>query len=293
MKKPARQTIRTVRIGGREVVTIGLDRSLLSDFYHRCMTAAWTGFFLGALAIFLSVNCVFALLYALGDAPVANAPSGLNLQLFYFSTETLATVGYGDMHPQTHYGHFIASMEIFLGMTFTAVMTGLIYARFARPRAMLVFARNPVIGQYEGKTTLMLRFANARLNTISNATAKLWMIRTRQTLEGETLRRISDLALVRAEHPSLTLSWTIFHVIDAHSPLFGLSQAQLEADAAGIMLSVGGRDENFGQDVHARRNYAASDLRWGARYRDILSTADGGQTVIDHRLLHDLVADGD
>lgn len=291
MKKPIQQRARTFKIGERQVVSIGLERNLFSDFYHRAMTASWPLFFAGALAVFLSINTLFALLLALGDAPVANAPSGFNMQLFYFSTETLATVGYGDMHPQTHYGHLIASTEIFLGLTFTAVMTGLIYARFARPRAMLVFARNPVIGLHEGKTSLMLRFANARHNTISNAAAKLWLSRTQMTAEGKPFRRIYDLPLARGENPALIFSWTIFHVIDAASPLHGLAQEDLAASGATIILSVGGRDENFAQDVLARITYAAADLRWGHRYQDILSVRDDGQTVMDHRLLHDVVAE--
>jgi inward rectifier potassium channel len=170
-------------------------------------------------------------------------------------------------------------------------MTGLIFARFARPRAMLVFARHPVIGQHEGKTTLMLRFANARHNTIGNAAARLWLSRTQTTAEGKTFRRVYDLPLARAETPALMFSWTIFHVIDAASPLNGLTPEDLAASAATIMLSVGGRDENFAQDVSARISYAAADLRWGHRYQDILSVRDDGQTVMDHRLLHDVVAE--
>ena len=288
MRKPATQRSRIVTIGDRQIVSLGLDRNLFSDFYHRCMTASWLAFFLGALTVFLTVNTLFALLFALGDAPVANAPSGLNMQLFYFSTETLATVGYGDMHPQTHYGHLIAGVEIFLGMTFTAVMTGLIYARFARPVAMIVFARNPVVGRHDGSQTLMLRFANARHNTISNATAKLWLSRTEQTAEGAPFRRIHDLKLVRMENPALVLSWTIFHVIDSTSPLHGVAPEDFAASSASLILSVGGRDENFGQDVHARKNYIAADVRFGSRFVDILSVREDGATVMDHGLLHEV-----
>lgn len=291
MKLRTAQKSRVVTIGDRQIVSLGLDRNLFTDFYHRCMKASWRAFFLGALAVFLTINTLFALLFALGDAPVANAPSGLNMQLFYFSTETLATVGYGDMHPQTHYGHLIAGAEIFLGMTFTAVMTGLIYARFARPVAMIVFARNPVVGRHDGRQTLMLRFANARHNVISNASAKLWLSRTEQTAEGAPFRRIHDLKLARTENPALVLSWTIFHTIEDGSPLHGVAPEDFAASSATLILSVGGRDENFGQDVHARKNFNAADLRWAHRYRDILSVREDGVTVMDHSLLHDVVED--
>ena len=296
MKSPAfakrrRDHSRIVRIGDRELVSIGLAHNVFGDLYHRCMTATWPQFFAGTLAYFLSVNALFTLLFALGDAPVANAPSGLNMQLFYFSTETLATVGYGDMHPQTHYGHLIASTEIFLGLIFSAVLTGLIFARFARPRALLIFARHPIIGAHDGKPTLMLRVANARHNTIGNANARLWLLRNEQTVEGSRFRRILDLALVRAEHPSLTLSWTLFHVIDAASPLFGQTPADLTASASGFMISIVGHDESSGQDVHARESYSAEDLRWGHRYKDIISTREDGRLAIDHRLFHEVAPD--
>ena len=280
-------------MGDRKVVSIGMERNFFGDFYHRCMTASWPQFLAGALGIFLGINVLFALLFALGNAPVANAPSGLNLQLFYFSTETLATVGYGDMHPQTHYGHFIASIEIFSGMTFTAVMTGLIFARFSRARALLLFASNPVVGRHEGRTTLMLRFANARHNAINNATAKLWLSRTEVTAEGQSFRRIHDLPLVRMENPVLILSWTIFHVINEASPLYGVAAEDFADSSVSLILSVSGRDENFGQDVHARKAYNASELRFGHRFADILSVRDDGQTVMDHRLFHDVVAEAD
>ena len=286
--KPRGGRSRIVRIGEREVVSIGLERNLFGDLYHRCMTATWPQFFGGTLAYFLSVNALFTLLFALGDAPVANAPSGLNMQLFYFSTETLATVGYGDMHPQTHYGHLVASTEIFLGLIFSAVLTGLIFARFARPRALLIFARHPVVGLHDGKPTLMLRVANARHNTISNATARLWLLRNEATAEGERFRRIHDLALTRDQHPQLTLSWTLFHVIDAASPLATLTAADLEAANVGLIVSIAGHDESSGQDVHARASYKAADLRWGHRYRDIIATRADGRIAIDHRLFHEV-----
>ena len=292
MKKPAPENIRIVTIGERKVVSLGMERNFFSDLYHRCMTASWAQFLGGTLCVFLAINLIFALLFALGDAPVANAPSGLNLQLFYFSTETLATVGYGDMHPQTHYGHLIATLEIFSGMTFTAVMTGLIFTRFSRAHALLVFANKPVIGRHEGKTTLMLRFANARHNTIRNASARLWLSRTEETAEGQSFRRLHDLPLVRGQNPMLILSWTIFHVIDAASPLYGVTPEEFNASSASLILSVSGHDENFGQDVHANKSYGATDVRYGHRFRDILSVRDDGQTVMDHRLFHDTVEEG-
>src|SRR5262252_5584 len=163
-----------IGISGREIETRGLADGFWTDLYHRSMTVHWPVFFGTAAAIFVCLNAVFAFLYWLGNEPIANVADNTSLAFFYFSVETLATVGYGDMHPQTNYGHFIATVEIFTGMSFLAVMTGLVFARFSRPKARFVFTQVAVVTQHLGRPTLMVRVANARHNTISGAHAKLW-----------------------------------------------------------------------------------------------------------------------
>src|SRR3974377_2211428 len=173
-----------VGISGREIEPRGLAEGFWTDLYHRSMTVSWPVFFGTAAAIFIFLNAVFAFLYWLGNEPVANVAGNEPLGFFYFSVETLATVGYGDMHPQSHYGHFVATIEIFTGMSFLAVMTWLIFARFSRPRARFIFANHPVVTIHEGRPTLMIRIANERNNTISQAMARLWLIRMETTAEG-------------------------------------------------------------------------------------------------------------
>jgi inward rectifier potassium channel len=158
-----------VRLGGREIITEGLRLSFWADISHRCMTASWPSFIGGAVLVFIVFNAAFAVLYWIGDQPVSNVPSGDYLDYLYFSIETLSTAGYGDVHPQTHYGHFIAAVELFTGIFSMSLMTGLIFARFSRPRARLLFAKFPVISGHEGRLTLMIRFANERHNIIGNA----------------------------------------------------------------------------------------------------------------------------
>ena len=178
------------------------------------MTASWPAFIAGAALVFFVFNAVFALLYWIGDQPIANVPGGAYIDYLYFSIETLSTAGYGDMHPQTHYGHFIATVELFTGIFSMSLMTGLIFARFSRPNARLLFANNPVISSHEGQPTLMVRFANERHNIIGNATARLWMFKNVVTAEGHRIRRFDELPLLRNESPALALSWTLFHVLD-------------------------------------------------------------------------------
>src|ERR1700704_1490185 len=218
---------RVVQLGGREIVTEGLHLNFWADISHRCMTASWPAFIGGAALVFIAFNAVFAVLYWIGNQPISNVPGGAYIDYLYFSIETLSTAGYGDMHPQTHYGHFIATAELFTGIFSMSLMTGLIFARFSRPNARLLFAEHPVISNHDGKPTLMVRFANERHNIIGNAAAKLWLVRNEMSLEGRPFRRFYELPLVRSEHPALALSWTLYHVLDEASPLSGLDAESL------------------------------------------------------------------
>src|SRR6516165_12606739 len=180
---------RVVRIGGREIIAEGLQLNFWADISHRCMTASWPAFIIGAALVFLVFNAAFALLYWIGDQPIANVPNGAYIDYLYFSIETLSTAGYGDMHPQTHYGHLIAAVELFTGIFSMSLMTGLIFARFSRPSSRILFANAAVISNHEGALTLMVRFANERHNLISNASAKLWILKNVITAEGHPTRR--------------------------------------------------------------------------------------------------------
>jgi inward rectifier potassium channel len=277
-----------IKLGGREIEARGLAAGFWSDLYYRSMTVSWPGFFASAAAIFLVLNGGFAVVYYLGDHPIANAVPGRFLDLLYFSIETLATVGYGDMHPQTDYGHLVATIEIFTGMSFLAVMTGLVFARFSRPRARFIFAQYPIVAQHEGEQTLMIRVANARHNTISGATARLWLIRGEQSAEGQYFRRYYQLELRRNENPVFALSWTIFHVIDASSPLHGASPEDLAQADALLVLTISGFDDNSAQQLNARRTYPHDQIRWQHRYVDISSNADDGRLVLDYGKFHDV-----
>jgi len=280
---------RIVRFGDREIIAEGLQLSFWADISHRCMTASWPAFIAGAALVFLAFNAAFALLYWLGDQPISNVPGGAYIDYFYFSIETLSTAGYGDMHPQSHYGHFIATVELFTGIFSMSLMTGLIFSRFSRPSARLLFASAPVISNHDGKPTLMIRLANERHNIIGNAAARLWLLRNEVSLEGGTFRRFLELPLVRSEHPALALSWTLYHVLDEVSPLHGATSADLAAIKASLVVVVSGYDIVAAQTVHARKTYEHADVRFGHRYADILDTSDDGRLRIDYGRFHDTV----
>jgi inward rectifier potassium channel len=288
-RKRSERNPQVVRLGHREIETLGLSQGFWSDLYHRSMTVYWPVFFGSAAAMFVALNAVFGFLYSLGHDPIANAAENGPLAYFYFSIETLATVGYGDMHPQSNYGHLIATIEIFTGMSFLAVMTGLIFARFSRPRARFVFANNPVITRHEGQQTLMIRMANARHNAISRANARMWIMRVERTKQGDQLRRFYELRLDRSEHPVFILSWMLFHVIDKDSPLRGLTASDLTEGDALLVLNVGGVDDSSAQQLYARHVYSWRDIRWQHRYKDITRISPQGRILLDYTKFHDTV----
>jgi inward rectifier potassium channel len=279
---------RVVRLGGREIVVAeGQRLGFWADIGHRCMTASWPSFIGGAVLVFIAFNAIFASFYWVGDQPIANVAGGAYIDYLYFSIETLSTAGYGDMHPQTHYGHFVSAVELFTGIFSMSLMTGLIFARFSRPNARLLFADSAVISNHEGKLTLMVRFVNERHNIIANAAAKLWLLRNEMSLEGREFRRFYELPLVRNEHPALALSWTLYHVIDEQSPLYGLSAADFAAADVSLVVVVTGYDVVAAQTIHARKTYDYPAILFGQRYADILDRTEDGRIRIDYGRFHE------
>lgn len=252
------------------------------------MTTTWLVFIAGAVAVFLALNLIFALLFALLPGCIANLPPEHPSYLFYFSVETLSTVGYGYMYPQTHYGHVVASAEMFCGLVYAVVMTGLIFARFSRPKALFVFARSPTVGVHNGVRTFTVRFANARHNAVLNASARLWYLRDEVSAEGVFYRRFYELKLQRNENPNFALSWSLFHTIDETSLLYGAGPDDLEAMQADFVVSAQGLDESYGSMVNALGRYSYADVRWEHRYVDIFRREPDNVVQLDMTKFHDV-----
>jgi inward rectifier potassium channel len=280
--------LRRIQVGPGVIFAEGIARSILQDQYHYFMTVSWPQLFGTFALFFLAFDVLFGCLYALVPGCIANLnPPGF-AGAFFFSVETLATVGYGDMHPITVYGHSIAMLEIFVGLMSLALITGIMFARFSRPRARFLFARYGVVRPIDGQLTLMFRAANARLNIVQEASAQLRVMRDDVTPEGYFLRRITDLALVRSQHPMFFLGWNIMHVIDAASPLQSESPESLRQSNAMFILTVGGTDDTTGQVLMARAEYTSEDIRWNQSFRDVLERAPDGTLHIDYGKFHDL-----
>jgi inward rectifier potassium channel len=278
-----------ITIGGRPFVSQGLSRRIWDDIYHHALTVRWPVFFALVGTAFLLLNTVFATLYQLGTQPIANQfPQGFG-GAFFFSVETLATVGYGDMHPQTIYAHTVATVEIFTGMGCIAVVTGLIFSRFSRPRAKMIFSNHPVIRVIDGQRTLMIRAANTRQNVIAEASAQLHMLRLETSPEGFRLRKIYDLQLVRDRHPIFILSWSLMHIINESSPLYGMTPADMESTQAVLLLTIEGIDETTSQSMLARHQWSHQELRWNHRYLDLVHDDGNGLNTIDYNVFHDVL----
>lgn len=278
---------RVRNLGAGKIITEGLESNLWTDFYHNAMTVTWPAFFGSLAAIFVLFNLLFAQIYDFGEAPIANAKPGSFSDLFFFSVETTSTVGYGDMHPQTLYGHGVATVENFFGLVSLAVMTGLVFARFSRPRARLIFASNPVITMHNSVPTLMLRVANARNNFISDASAKLWIVRGVSSVEGRRSVGFQPMRLERSENPVFALSWTLFHTIDRESPLYGMSAEDIANSDLNFAVTISGLDETSAQLVHSRYRYTGQDLRVGHEFVDIIRIDEEGMRHMDYAKIHE------
>jgi inward rectifier potassium channel len=280
--------LRNIKVGTREISTEGIARPIFHDLYHYFMTVSWPQLFATFAAFFLGFDLIFGFLYHLIPGCIANLnPPGF-AGAFFFSVETLATVGYGDMHPQNLYGHVVAMIEIFIGLMSLALITGIMFARFSRPWARFLFTKNAVVRPIDGKLTLVVRAANLRQNVVQDASAQLRMLRDEVTQENFRIRRVIDLPLLRSQHPMFVLGWTIMHVIDESSPLMAETAESLEKAGALFVLSVSGTDETTGQQLMSRAEYSHADIRWNAGFRDMLEELEDGTLRLDYGKFHDI-----
>jgi inward rectifier potassium channel len=291
---PAGGDARPARMIAREsadqTVALGLRRPWFGDLYHFALRLSWCSFLLGGVALYLAANAVFALLYLVQPGSIANARPGAFADAFFFSVQTMATVGYGQMAPATLYANLVVTVETAVGLMFLALATGLVFARFSRPTARILFSRVAVIGPYDGTPTLSFRLANQRSNQILQAEVTAVLLRDETTLEGVPIRRFYDLKLARYRTPVFALTFSVMHQIDKDSPLHGASAASLEAGNAELIVTATGIDETIAQHVHARTSYLPHEILWDHRFVDVMGWTDDGSRVIDYRRFHDTVA---
>jgi inward rectifier potassium channel len=289
-KPAARQAARRTRIK-----TVGLERAPYKDFYHYVLSRSWPEFFFLAGLTFLGANAMFAAAYLIQPGAIANARAGSFEDAFYFSVQTMATIGYGGMYPTTRFAHMTVTLEAMTGILATALITGITFTRFARPTARVLFADKIVLSARDGVPHLMFRMANWRRNQIVEAQLRVVMLLTEKTREGDVMRRFLDLPLVRDRTAMFSLTWTAMHHVDERSPFFGAggdwqgALERLREKKTELYLTLTGWDETIGQTIHARHAYTLDDIVMNARFADVLSFLPDGTRVIDYRKFHDVV----
>ncbi len=259
------------------------------DLYHRALTLKWYVFLAIGCATYLVVNVIFACAYLLQPGSISGAQPGFS-DAFFFSIQTIATIGYGQMSPATFYCNVLVTIETMTGLVFLALATGITFARISRPTARVLFATRAVVSPYNGVPTLSFRLANERRSQILEADVTVSLLRYERSAEGVGMRRFYTLPLVRSHTPVFALSFTIMHVIDPTSPLHGATPGSLAAEDAELLVSVTGLEEVTSQTVHARHSYLPQDMRFGHRFQDIF-VEDARGRLIDYGRFHETTSE--
>jgi inward rectifier potassium channel len=270
--------------------TRGQHVSFFEDLYHKVLAMPWWRFFLYAAGIWVGVNVAFALLYVAEPGCVGGARAGDLEDAFYFSVQTLATIGYGAMAPATRYGHVVVVFEALVGTLGVALVTGVTFAKFARPTSRVLFSEKIVVNLRDGVPHLVFRLANWRGNMVVEGQLKVFLLLVQTTQEGDVIRMPVELPLVRDRTALFALTWVPMHRIDDKSLFWGGDRAleKLREQRAEIYLAFTGLDETIGQPIHARHSYRLDDIVWNARYVDVLHIDENGTRHIDYSLFHDV-----
>jgi inward rectifier potassium channel len=274
--------------GGRELVVVGGRRGGLTDLYHGVLRIPLWGLLLSLASVYVSLNLIFACLYLLDPHGVASLKPGDFGDAFFFSVQTISTVGYGVMAPTSLYANLVVTLECFLGLVLVAVTTGVIFAHVSKPTARVLFSRVATITLFDGVPHLMFRAINERSNQILEAEVMLNLARQSVTAEGRPWRRFQELKVTRSRSPLFALSWTVMHPIDESSPLYGSSPESLREEAVEIIVVISGVDDTFAQRIHARYAYTAEDIIWDKEFENVLSVEPDGRWVLDYRKFHDV-----
>ena len=272
---------RIIEFNGQQLRLLGVPNAKWRDLYYFVLVSRWRTLILFLATMYLVVNFIFAGLYMLGGDCIANAHPGSLWDAFFFSVQTWATIGYGGMAPKTRYADVLVAMESFSGLTSMSVITGLIFSKFAQPRAKVRFTKNLLVSRFDGRPVIMFRMGNMRGNQIVEAKLHVVFSTEVVTAEQQTFRKLIDLPLVRQSNAMFTLTWQAMHVIDGQSPFYDLSQDDIKECKVQIIVSLSGTDEQFNQTIHARHIYGPEDFVWNHRFEDVLGFDDGVR-VIDY-----------
>ncbi len=276
--------------GSFNVRRTGLPLITSLNLFHTVMTMSWRVFLSLVLLLYFLSNIIFGAIYAsIGTGALVDTSStpmeSAFLRAFFFSVQTFATIGYGTIHPVGVIPNLIVTIESYYSLLANALITGVVFARFARPTARVVFSEVAVIAPYRGITGLMFRLVNGRSNQMIEVEAKVMFARFCDE-NGKSVRKFDELDLERRKVAFFPLSWTVVHPIDEKSPLYGMTDADLRNSDAEIMILLSAADETFAQVVHTRTSYKADQIRVGSKFISIYNEYSEGEPIsIDVRKL--------
>lgn len=271
-----------------DMTHVGLDRRPIADAYHFLLQIGWPSLVGMVTGVFVLYNALFAVLYLLGgDCIDAEDPTSF-LQAFSFSVQTMSSTGYGTMSPTTSYAHVVTIVESFGGLLGTALVTGLMFAKFARPTARIAYSDKAIITTYDGQPTLQFRLANQRRGSmVIDARIQVDVLIDELTVEGQSIRRLYRLKLLRSQSPAFRLTWVVIHTLDDESPVRSLAEGRIPDGFMGLLVNTVGMDDVFSQSVHAQVIYTEEDLLFDHQFTDMISGDVKGTLVVDHRRLHE------
>ena len=280
------------RDGTFNVSRHGLSFRRSLHVYHAFLTMSWSSFFATTVAGYLLANLAFAGAFLLCGPDALAGAHGVTaterfFDAFFFSVQTLATIGYGGVSPHGLAANLLVTVEAFVGLMAVALATGILFARFSRPSAQILFSKNAVVAPYRGITGLMFRIANERRGQLIEVNATVSLNRY-EIVGGVRTRKFYDLSLERRRVIFFPLHWVVVHPIDDTSPLKDVSPEAFAASDAEILVLLSAVDETVSQTVHARSSYKHDEVVWNARFTDMFQKSDDGRLAIDLRRIHKL-----
>ncbi len=281
------------RISHKEKSTSIFHKGVPFDFYYYLLKTTWSKFFILLALIYIVVNLFFTFLYYFIGG-VRGIGSNALMDCFFFSSQTISTVGYGNMYPESFEAHMVAMVELVMGVVFNAMLTGAIFSKFSRPSTFLYFSQKVLINRKKnGPWRLKLRVANVRNDAISNVRASLSLVINEKGEGGQILHKSYDLNLKLDKVPNLMFSWILVHKIDRTSPFYSIlrdkdetkMRKNLRDNHPMIILSISGIDKIYMQEVHAHYRYTYDDISWNYQYMDCIQTTNDGSTILDYSKL--------
>lgn len=288
MSKPKQQVAQLLDARGRTIIERRGVRpsSIADDAYHLLRTMSWQRALGLFVLLFLVSNFVFAAILYFGHAKIANSTGFVDC--YWFSVQSMGTIGYGYLFPEDDLANLIVTFETIYSILLTALVTGMFFARFSTPSARVMFSRVALIGDHDGQRVLQFRMANERTTAIVEATVHVYITREEQLKSGETMRRVYDLKLRRQTTPVFALSFLVVHPIDEESPLNGITPETLAKGAINVIVTFTGIDDQLATNVHARYVWGTEDIRFDHRFADLFKVdQDTGARYLDLAPMHD------